>query len=107
MITTANINLVDPLNSNVDREYPVFLNQTDMCSSFGNLVVGFQDNEDPGGLPLVALFHFDRNNGISRRRLWSLKTGLTPVTAPAGFGHSVYVLMREKKFHNAVLLSSQ
>ena len=98
MITTANINLVDPLNSNVDREYPVFLNQTDMCSSFGNLVVGFEDNEDPGGLPLVALFHFDRNNGISRPRFWSLKTGLTPVTAPAGFGHSVYVLVREENY---------
>lgn len=96
VITSDSINLVDPLNGSVDREYPAFMRQTDMCSSFGNLVAGFQDNEDPGGLPLMALFHFDRNNGISRPRFWSLKTGLTPVTAPAGFGHSVYVLMREE-----------
>ena len=96
VITSDSINLVDPLNGSVDREYPVFMRQTDMCSSFGNLVAGFQDNEDPGGLPLVALFHFDRKNGISRPRSWLLKTGLTPVTTPAGFGHSVYVLMREE-----------
>ena len=96
VITSDSINLVDPLNGSVDREYPAFMRQTDMCSSFGNLVVGFQDNEDPNGLPLMALFHFDRNSGISRPRFWSLKTGLTPVTAPAGFGHSVYVLMREE-----------
>ena len=96
VVTSDSINLVDPLNGSVDREYPTFMRQTDMCSSLGNLVAGFQDNEDPGGLPLMALFHFDRNNGISRPRFWSLKTGLTPVTAPAGFGHSVYVLMREK-----------
>ena len=97
-ITPANINLVNPLNSGVDIKYPAFMRQTDMCSSFGNLVAGFQDNEDPGGLPLVALFHFDRNNGISRSRFWSLKTSITPVTAPAGFGHSVYVLMREQTY---------
>ncbi len=96
VITSDSINLVDPLNGSVDREYPAFMSQTDMCSSFGNLVAGFQDNEDPGGLPLVALFHFDRNNGISRPRFWSLKMGLTPMTATAGFGHSVYVLMREE-----------
>ena len=98
VITPAKISLVDPLNGSVDREYPAFMRQTDMCSSFGNLVAGFQDNEDPGGLPLMALFHFDRNNGISRPRFWSLKTGLTPVTAPAGFGHSVYVLMKEENY---------
>ena len=98
VITPANINLVDPLNGSVDREYSVFMSQTDICSSFGNLVVGFQDNEDPGGLPLVALFRFDRNSDISRLRFWSLKTGLTPVTAPAGFGHSVYALMREENY---------
>lgn len=96
VITSDIINLVDPLNSNVDIEYPAFMSQTDLCSSFGNLVAGFQDNEDPGGLPLMALFHFDRNSDISRLRFWSLKTGLTPMTAPAGFGHSVYVLMKEE-----------
>ena len=96
VITSDNIKLLDPLNGSVDREYSAFMSQTDMCSSFGNLVAGFQDNEDPGGLPLMALFHFDRNNGISRPRFWSLKTGLKPVTAPEGFGHSVYVLMKKE-----------
>lgn len=96
VVTSEGINLVNPLDGSVDREYPAFVNQTDMCSSFGNLVAGFQDNEDPNGLPLVSLFHFDRNNGISRPRFWSLKTGLTPMTAPACFGHSVYVLMKEE-----------
>ena len=96
VVTSEGINLVNPLDGSVDREYPAFVNQTDMCSSFGNLVAGFQDNEDPNGLPLVSLFHFDRNNGISRPRFWPLKTGLTPMTAPAGFGHSVYVLMKEE-----------
>ena len=98
VITSDSINLVDPLNGSVDRAYPAFMNQTDMCSSFGNLVAGFQDNEDPNGLPLMTLFHFDRNSGISRPRFWSLKTGLTPMTAPAGFGHSVYALMREENY---------
>ena len=96
VVTSEGINLVNPLDGSVDREYPAFINQTDMCRSFGNLVAGFQDNEDPNGLPLVSLFHFDRNNGISRPRFWSLKTGLTPMTAPACFGHSVYVLMKEE-----------
>ena len=74
-------------------------------TSFGNLFVGFQNNDDPASPPLVALFHLDPNSGVSRQRWWSLQN-LTPVTAPAGFGHSVYVLMRKKKFHNAVLLST-
>ncbi len=96
VITSDNINLVNPLDGSVDRSDSVFMREMDKSTSFGNLVAGY--NEDPGGLPLVALFHFDRNSGISRRRLWSLKTGLTPVTAPAGFGHSVYVLMREENY---------
>ncbi len=95
VVTSEGVNLVNPLDSSVDRAYPAFMSQTDMCSSFGNVLIGFQDNEDPNGLPLVSLFHFDRNNGISRPRFWSFNTGLTAVTAPAGFGHSVYVLMRE------------
>ncbi len=98
VVTSDDINLVNPLDGSVDRSDRVFMREMDKSASFGNLVVGFQDNEDPGGLPLVALFHFDRNSGISRRRFWSLKTGLTPVTAPAGFGHSVYVLMGEENY---------
>lgn len=98
VVTSEGINLVNPLDSNVDRDYPAFINQTDMCSSFGNLVAGFQNNEDPNGLPLMSLFHFDRNSGISRPRFWSIKTGLTPMAAPAGFGHSVYVLMKEENY---------
>lgn len=98
-ITSDDINLVNPINpldSSVDRSDKVSMREMDKSVSFGNLVVGY--NEDPGGLPLLALFHFDRNSGISRRRLWSLKTGLTPVTAPVGFGHSVYVLMKEENY---------
>ena len=95
-ITSDDINLVNPLDRSIDRSDSFFMREMDKSTSFGNLVAGY--NEDPGGLPLVALFHFDRNSGISRLRLWSLKPGLTPVTAPAGFGHSVYVLMREKNY---------
>ena len=95
-ITSDDINLVNPLDRSIDRSDSFFMREMDKSTSFGNLVAGY--NEDPGGLPLVALFHFDRNSGISRLRLWSLKPGLTPMTAPAGFGHSVYVLMREKNY---------
>ena len=96
VITSDNINLVNPLDGSVDRSDSVFMREMDKSTSFGNLVAGY--NEDPGGLSLVALFHFDRNSDISRPRFWSVKTGLTPVTAPAGFGHSVYVLMKQENY---------
>lgn len=94
VVTSDDINLVNPLDGSVDRSDKVSMREMDKSASFGNLIVGY--NEDPNGLPLVTLFHFDRNNGISRLRLWSLKTGLKPMTAPACFGHSVYVLMQQE-----------
>lgn len=95
VVTSDSIKLVNPINNSIES-HRVPMREMDKSISFGNLVVGFQDNEDPNGLPLVSLFHFDRNSDISRLRFWSLKTGLTPMTAPAGFGHSVYVLMKEE-----------
>ncbi len=95
VVTSDNINLVDPLTVEKVQSYEVFMERTDMCASFGNLFAGFEKNEDPGGSPLVSLFHFDRHD-ISRPHAWFFDDGLIPVTAPAGFGQGVYVLMKER-----------
>lgn len=93
-VTNDGIYLIDPLNRDIAARREVFMKPANRCASFGNLVAGFQDNEDPAGLSQMALFRFDRH-AISRLHAWSLKAGLNPVTAPAGFGHCLYVLMRE------------
>ena len=43
---------------------------------------------------MLAVFQFDRDD-ISRLYAGSLKADLAPVTAPAGFGNRVYVLLKE------------
>ena len=93
-VTSDGIYLIDPLNRDIRASREVFMKPAKLCAAFGNLVAGFQDNEDPAGLSQMALFRFDRHD-ISRLHAWSLKAGLTPVTALAGFGHCLYVLMRE------------
>ena len=94
-VASDGIHLIDPLNRNIAASREVFMKPADMCASFGNLVAGFQDDEDPAGSSQMALFRFDRH-AISRLHAWSLKPGLKPVTAPAGFGHGLYVLMQER-----------
>ena len=96
-ITSTDINLVNPVTRRVEKQYPTFMTEINKSTSFGNLFVGFQNNDDPAGPPLVALFRLDPNSGISRQRWWSLQN-LTPMTALAGFGHSVYVLMRDGNY---------
>ncbi|MCY3666193.1 MAG: hypothetical protein OXH81_11080 [Gemmatimonadetes bacterium] len=91
-VVSDHIHLVDPLRGETVHSHAISMRDMDMCASFGNLVAGFHSTED--GSPQLALFHFDRNRGISTYRLGSVKTDL--VTAPAGFGHRVYVLTRER-----------
>ena len=92
-VTSDRIHLIDPLKRESCACREVSMNLADMCTSFGNLVAGFQDSEVQSGLQM-ALFRFDRHE-ISRLHAWAFKTGLTPVTAPTGFGNRVYVLMKE------------
>ena len=95
-VTSDGIHLIDPLDCNkphASRE--VFMKRANGCTSFGNLVAGFQDNADPArSSQMLTVFRFDRD-GISRLYAGSLKAGLSPVTAPAGFGNRVYVMIEE------------
>lgn len=93
-VTSDGIHLIDPLSRGIRANYKVFMKRADMCTSFGNLVAGFQDNADPARSQMLAVFRFDRD-GISRLYAESLKAGLSPVTAPAGFGNRVYVMIEE------------
>ena len=94
-VTSDSIHLIDPLNSD-NSSHKVFMKQADMCTSFGNLFAGFQGNEDPArsSQQMLVVFQFDRH-AISRLYAGSLKADLAPVTAPAGFGHCLYVLLKE------------
>ena len=94
-VTSEDIHLIDPLNSE-NSSHKVFMKQADRCTSFGNLFAGFQGNEDPArsSRQMLAVFRFDRHD-ISRLYAGALKADLAPVTAPAGFGHCLYVLLKE------------
>ena len=101
-VTSDGIHLIDPLSRGIRANYKVFMKRADMCTSFGNLVAGFQDNADPARSQMLTVFRFDLD-GISPLYAGSLKAGLSPVTAPAGFGNRVYVMIEEsnmtKKLH--------
>ena len=94
-VTSDGIHLIDPLSRDIRANYKVFMKRANGCTSFGNLVAGFQDNADPArSSQMLAVFRFDRD-GISPLYAGSLKADLSPVTAPAGFGNRVYVMIEE------------